>query len=77
MPGRMADTLLYLFNEVFDSRKFTPYLSKQDLADLSGMSKDSAIKILREFQKDMIIRLSDKEIEILNKDALQRISKTG
>jgi CRP/FNR family transcriptional regulator len=77
MPGRMADTLLYLFNEVFDSRKFTPYLSKQDIADLSGMSKDSAIKILREFQKDGIINYSDKELKILKEDVLQRISRTG
>jgi len=77
MPGRMADTLLYLIHEVFQTLKFSSHLSKQDLADLSGMSRESAIKVLREFQKDMIIRLSDKELEILNKDALQRISKTG
>jgi CRP/FNR family transcriptional regulator len=77
MHGRMADTLLYLIHEIYLSHKFTLYLSKQDLAELSGLSKDSAIKILREFQKDGIINYSDKELEILNEDSLQRISRTG
>jgi CRP/FNR family transcriptional regulator len=77
MAGRMADTLFYLFDEVFESRKFTSYLSKNDLADLSGMSKDSAVKVLREFQKEGIILCNGDEMELLDTDALRRISKTG
>src|ERR1035438_5866346 len=52
MPGRMADTLLYLFNEVFNTSTFPRIISNYDLADLSGMSKDSAVKVLRSFDKD-------------------------
>jgi CRP/FNR family transcriptional regulator, polysaccharide utilization system transcription regulator len=77
MSGRMADTLIYLFNEVFQSSKFTLFLSKSDLADLSGMSKESAIKVLREFQKDGIIDLNINEIELLDPASLQKISKLG
>jgi len=77
MPGRMADTLLYLFDEIYNSRKFTLHLSKQDLADLSGMAKDSAIKILRDFQHAQIVSMSDHEIELLDYDVLSRISRTG
>lgn len=77
MPGRMADTLFYLFNEVFESNVFPLEITKQDIADLSGMSKDSAIKILREFHKEEIIRMSDHQIELVEPNILKRISKTG
>lgn len=77
MPGRMADTLIYLFNEIFHSSKFNLHLSKQDFADLSGMSKESAIKVLRDFQNNGVIRIIDNEIELLDPEALNRISRVG
>ena len=77
MPGRMADTLIYLFDEIFQSSKFNLYLSKQDFADLSGMSKESAIKVLRDFQNNGIIRILDDEMELLDPEALNRISRVG
>jgi len=77
MPGRMADTLLYLFNEIFENKTFPKIISNYDLADLSGMSKDSAVKVLRSFDKDKIIRVSDNEITLLDPDALKTISRIG
>lgn len=77
MPGRMADTLIYLFEEIFQTPRFSMYLSKQDLADLSGMAKDSAIKILRDFQNAGLIRVTDNDLIITDPEALKRISRTG
>lgn len=77
MPGRMAHALLYLADEVFCSMKFDIPLTRQDLADLSGMARDSAVKILREFQHSSIIRFSDNMMEITNPESLRRISVTG
>ena len=77
MPGKMADTLIYLFDEIFQDQKFTLYLSKQDFADLSGMSKESAIKVLREFQNEGIIQITNTEIELLDPEALRKISRVG
>jgi len=77
MPGRLADTLIYLSEEIFGASTFPMYLSRQDLSELSGMSKDSAVKLLREFQHDGLIRVSENEMEILNPDSLHRISRTG
>ena len=77
MPGRMAHALLYLANEVFCSLKFEIPLTKQDLADLSGMARDSAVKILREFHSSDLIRFSDGLMEITNPESLRRISVTG
>jgi CRP/FNR family transcriptional regulator, polysaccharide utilization system transcription regulator len=77
MPGRMADTLIYLFEEIFESSKFSMYLSRQDISELSGMSKDSAVKILREFQNDGVINLTEHEMELLDHEKLHLISRTG
>ena len=77
MLGRMADGLLYLGNIFYKSSHFMLNLSRQDLADLTGMSKDSAIRILKEFEKDRIIALKGKEIKILNPEQLQSISRLG
>lgn len=77
IPGRMAHALLYLADEVFCSLKFDIPLTKQDLAYLSGMARDSAIKILREFQHSSIICYNEKQMEIIDPEALRRISKTG
>jgi len=77
MPGRMSDTLIYLFDDIFESDKFPMLVSKQDLADLSAMSKDSAMKVLREFQKEGLIRITDHAMEILDAGALKKISRIG
>ncbi len=75
-PGRMAEALLYLANDIFENDRFDPLITKTDLAELTGMAKDSAVKILREFREDNLIKL-DKAIEILNRPALQKISEFG
>ncbi len=77
MPGRMADTLIYLFDEVFEDTTFALDISKKDLAELSGMAKDSAVKILREFQNSKIIGYTNTGMTLLDRDSLYRISRTG
>jgi CRP/FNR family transcriptional regulator, polysaccharide utilization system transcription regulator len=77
MPGRMADALLYLQDEIFMQPRFQMVLSRSDLAELSAMSKESAVKLLRDFQKDSLIKISEKEIEILNDENLRKISRIG
>lgn len=75
-PGRMAEALLYLANEIFESNEFNPLITKTDLAELTGMARDSAVKILREFKDDKLIE-TDKGIRILNQPALMKISEFG
>lgn len=77
IPGRMADSLLYLFEEIFESDHFPMLLNKQDLADLSAMSRDSAVKILRSFEHEGIIQFDDKELWLLDHESLKRISRIG
>jgi CRP/FNR family transcriptional regulator, polysaccharide utilization system transcription regulator len=77
MPGRIADVLIYLKDKVYLTNPFHTTLSRQDLADMSGMSKESAIRILREFKDEGIIQVSGNDFEILNFEHLVKISQTG
>ena len=77
MHGRIADILLYLCNDIYHKDKFELTISRQDIADLSSMSKDSAIRILKEMEHEGIILASGKNIEIKNKHLLKDISLKG
>lgn len=77
MPGRIADALIYLSENVYEENPFEMTISRQDLADLSGMSKESAIRILKEFKEEGIIRVDGDMMEILNPSALHNISQVG
>ena len=45
MPGRMADALLYLHDEIFEQPRFPMILSRSELSELSAMSRETAIII--------------------------------
>jgi len=77
MPGRIADALLYLSDFVYSSNPFEMTLSRQDLADISGMSKESAIRILKDFKDEEILSIDGNSINILNPRLLKQISETG
>jgi CRP/FNR family transcriptional regulator len=77
MPGRVADTLLYLKNNVFETNPYNFVLSKQELADMSGMTKESFIRSLKEFEDSGLIHHTRNTIEILKENDLIEISKNG
>lgn len=77
MPGRVADLLLYLKNEIFLCNPFDTRLSRQELADMTGMTMESFIRILKEFKTSGIISVDGSQIHILDEDALSLISRKG
>jgi CRP/FNR family transcriptional regulator len=77
MPGRVADLLLYLKNEIFLCNPFDTRLSRQELADMTGMTMESFIRILKEFKSSEIITVDGSQIHILDEDALALISRKG
>jgi len=77
MNGRIADALFYLSNVIYGSNPFDMTISRQDLADLSGMSKESAIRILKEFKDEGILTVDGNTLHILNPQQMKKISETG
>ena len=77
MPGKLADTLLYLSSDAFGDEDIFTLLSRREIADFAGISTESAVKLLKSFEKDGLIRLDEKNIEILNRNALMEVSRRG
>ena len=77
MHGRLADTLLYLHNDDFKEYDIFPLLSRGDIAELAGISRESTVRLLTELKNDKIIDIDGKQIEILNIEKLKEISRRG
>lgn len=77
MRGKLASALLYLSHEDFLREDIFSFLTRQDLADFASISPESAIKFLKEFEKEETIRLDGKNIEITDSAKLEVISRNG
>ena len=75
--GNITDVILDFSNNIFHSEVFTLPISQTEIGNLVDTSRESVSRILSEFQKDGLIRLKNKQIEILNKEALLLISQNG
>jgi len=77
MNGRMADTLLYIESLKNENPTIFQLLSRKDIADFVGISTESAVKLLKSFEKDGLIKLNEKDIVLLDHNSLQEISRRG
>jgi CRP/FNR family transcriptional regulator len=77
MNGRIADALLYIDSLKKEKAEIFQLLSRKDIADFAGISTESAVKLLKKFEKDGLIGLKEKDLKILKYDALLEISRLG
>jgi CRP/FNR family transcriptional regulator len=77
LHGRLADILLCLSRRIFKSGTFDLPLTRSDLSDLTSMSTESVIRILKDFKDDGIIEINNKSIGLIDTDRLDSISARG
>ena len=77
MRGKLASALLYLSQPEFLEEEVFLHLTRQDIGDFASISAESTIKFLKEFEKEGILRLSGKDVAIVNHSALEEISVKG
>ncbi|MFA6128194.1 MAG: Crp/Fnr family transcriptional regulator [Bacteroidales bacterium] len=77
MNGRMADTLLYIDSLKSEAPDIFQFLSRKDLADFAGISTESGVKLLKTFEKEGLISLHEKDIEVIKHHSLAEIGKRG
>jgi len=75
--GRMADIILCLSERIFKKRDFELNLSRKELGELTGMSTESVIRMLKKFKDDGLIEMTGKKLYIVNYDLLRKISEYG
>jgi CRP-like cAMP-binding protein len=77
LPGRLANTLFYFQNQVYNKNPFHLDLTKVELASLIGTSRESVSRLLKEFQDDGLIRMEKSKITILDEAKLENIKQKG
>jgi CRP/FNR family transcriptional regulator, polysaccharide utilization system transcription regulator len=75
--GRLADVLLHLSENIFQNDTFDIVLSRQELADFTGMSKEGTIRILKEFKTDGLIDFQNQSFQIIDKRRLIEVGQNG
>lgn len=75
--GRIAEILLYLKDDVFQSDFIPSSISRKDIAELAGMSTESAVRMLSELKKDGIITVTNRGISVANSKLLETLSIAG
>jgi CRP/FNR family transcriptional regulator len=77
MHGKVAEILLYLNKRIYLSNPMYLTISRQEMADMAAITKESLIRVLKEFKDAGLISLSGTELRINNHKALQNISDNG
>lgn len=77
LPGRVADILLYFAEEIYESHTFTIPLTRLELAELAGTTKESLIRTLSEFKHDKIIDTTRNHVSIKSMDIIKTLSRLG
>lgn len=75
--GRVADALIYFSTIIYESALFEVPFTRQEFADLIGISRESATRVLTKFREEGILRLEGRTIEVTNPELLRQISKNG
>ncbi|MBN1112067.1 MAG: Crp/Fnr family transcriptional regulator [Bacteroidales bacterium] len=69
--------LLLDFSKIYNTKKYTLPITRKEMGNILGYSKESVINTLSKFNKDGIISVSDKKIEILEFQKLTQIGELG
>ncbi len=75
--GRVAHTLLFLSKDIYKSNTFNLPLSRQELADLTGITRESISRILHNFHNEDLIHIEGRKILLKNERVLKEISEKG
>jgi len=75
--GRIAEIILYLSNEIYNSRTFELSFTRKEIAEFAGCSAENVIMTLSRWKNEKIIETEGKLIKIVDVEKLKRISKMG
>lgn len=77
LRGRIAYVLLFFSQNIYKTNEFELPVSRKEIAELIEMTTENVIRILSEFRKDGIIKISGKTIEIVDFKRLEDICHFG
>ena len=75
--GRVADILIYFSKVIFANDRFQIPLTRCEIADMVGTSRESTGRVLAKFKGEGIIEIHGKNIQVKDMLKLEQISKYG
>ena len=75
--GRIAEVLIYFSKVIFLDNKFQLPLTRQEIAEMVGTSRESTGRVLARFSADGIITISGKSVVVNDMAKLEKISRYG
>ena len=75
--GKVADAMLYFSRIIYENMEFEIPFTRQELADLIGISRESATRVLLKLKEDGILSVEDRLVKIKDPELLQQISRNG
>lgn len=73
--ARLADTILYLTSQELLSENIFSHITRNDIAEMAGLSNESTMRLLNNFKEKQWIATNRKKIEVLNAAELENISQ--
>ena len=70
MYGKVASLLLFFSEKVYVTDNFDLPVSRKEIAQYTGLSIETVIRVISEFRRDGLIKVYGKKIEIVNKQGL-------
>lgn len=74
--GRVAESLIYL-SDLHNHTSFHLGLTRKELGEMCAISEENTVRILSELKSEKIISVNGREIKILDKKLLHKISEIG
>ena len=75
--GRLADILLCLSDRIFQAEEFDLNLTRKEIAELTGISAETVVRMLKKLKTEGTIKIEGKSIKIIDYERLKKISETG
>lgn len=77
LQGRMAESIVYIARMEKKGLDIYQNITRKELAELSGMSVESMIRLLNEFKHDKLIEINGKHIVINKMEMLKILCRVG
>jgi CRP/FNR family transcriptional regulator len=77
LNAKLADALLFFSEGIFQSDEIEIPLTRTELGEYIGTSRESVTKLLHDLIKDHVIAVDGKLTRLINKELLKKISKAG
>jgi len=75
MYGKVASVILFFHEKIYFTMGFDLPISRKEIAEYTGLSIETVIRVISEFRRDGLIKVFGKRLEIIDKDGLESIYK--